>query len=129
MIWEYISFALGFAIFITLAWCLLKLLFKYNEKMDLHVENFLFKKKKEFRERIYPPISYKLIVEEYGMLYSVHSTREDAEKVLKSLPFLIIRPFSIHAEEIDPETKSILKWKTKDGFSLWIKPSSKQDNP
>jgi hypothetical protein len=128
MIWEYISLALGFAIFITLTWCLLKLLFKYNEKMDLYVEKIIFKKNNKFREMIYPQIHYKLIVEEFGVLYSVYSTREDAEKVLKSMPFLTIRPFGIHAEEIDPETKSILKWKTKDGFSLWIKPNCKQNN-
>jgi len=129
MIWEIIFFALFFALAVALVWYFLKLLMKYDDTVSRYFEKIIFKKeKKKFQKIKYPKISYNLIVEELGMLYSVHPTKEEAERVLKSMPFLIMKSFMVHAEEIDPQTNNILRWSKETGFSLWLKPILKQEN-
>ena len=120
---------ISFTLVIALVSYFLRLLLKYNEKANSYFEKIIIKKRKGLRESPLPQMSYNLTVEELGTLYSVHPTKEDAEKVLEKLPFLTIRSFGVYAEEIDPKTNNIQKWKIKDGFSLWIKQDFKQDNP
>ena len=102
---------------------MLTMLLKSDDRVSSFIEKKFLKKKKPVKRR-YPKVTCNLTGECLGTLYSNHLTKEDAEEVLKGLPFLIIRPFKIYAEKIDPETNNILDWRITEGFSLWMKPSS-----